>query len=85
MLCRTPFRDKVVQHSVRQRLEILLRKNFIYDNYASQVGKGTDFGLGRLDGFMHSYYRHNGSEGWVLKCDIRKYFIEYRTNISNEY
>lgn len=76
------FRDKVVQHSLCDNvLEILLRKNFIYDNYASQVDKGTDFGLGRLDGFMHSYYRHNGSEGWVLKCDIRKYF--YR--IPHEY
>ena len=40
------FRDKVVQHSLCDNaLEILLRKNFLYDNYASQVGKGTDFGL----------------------------------------
>lgn len=62
-------------------LEILLRKNFLYDNYASQVGKGTDFGLKRLDGFMHKFYRQHGLEGWVLKCDIRKYFY----SIPHEY
>ena len=76
------FRDKVVQHSLCDNaLEILLRKNFLYDNYASQVGKGTDFGLKRLDGFMHKFYRQHGLEGWVLKCDIRKYFY----SIPHEY
>ena len=76
------FRDKVVQHSLCDNvLEILLRKNFLYDNYASQVGKGTDFGLNRLDGFMHKFYRQHGLEGWVLKCDIRKYFY----SIPHEY
>lgn len=76
------FRDKVVQHSLCDNvIEVLLKKNFIYDNYASQVGKGTDFGLNRLDKFMHSYYRRYGADGWVLKCDIRKYF--YR--IPHEY
>ena len=76
------FRDKVVQHSLCDNvLEILRKKNFLYDNYASQVGKGTDFGLNRLDGFMHKFYRQHGLEGWVLKCDIRKYFY----SIPHEY
>lgn len=76
------FRDKVVQHSLCDNaLEVLLTKNFIYDNYASQKGKGTDLGLERLDGFMHKFYRKHGTDGWVLKCDIRKYF--YR--IPHEY
>lgn len=47
-------------------------KTFIYDNYASQKGKGTHFGLDRLKYFMSRYYRQNGADGWVLKCDIRK-------------
>lgn len=32
----------------------------------------------RLKSFMSAYYRKNGVEGWVLKCDVRKYF--YRIN-----
>ena len=43
------FRDKIVQHCLcEQVLEPLLSKTFIYDNYASQKGKGTHFGLDRL-------------------------------------
>lgn len=48
--------------------------SFIKDNYASQVGKGTHFGLDRLEEFMRRFYRKHGVDGWVLKCDIRKYF-----------
>ena len=73
------FRDKIVQHCLcEQVLEPLLSKTFIYDNYASQKGKGTHFGLDRLKAFMAAYYRKNGAGGWVLKCDVRKYF--YRIN-----
>lgn len=69
------FRDKIVQHSLCDYvLEPLLSKTFIYDNYASQKGKGTHFGLDRLKMFMQRYYRQFGADGWVLKCDIRKYF-----------
>ena len=70
------YKDKVVQHSICDNvLEPTLTKTFILDNYASQVGKGTDFGLNRLNYFMRRYYRQNKTaEGWVLKCDIRKYF-----------
>ena len=43
------FRDKIVQHSLCDNvLEPYLSKTFIYDNYASQKGKGTHFGLDRL-------------------------------------
>lgn len=69
------FRDKIVQHSLCDNvLEPLLSKSFIYDNYASQKGKGTHFGLDRLKMFMQRYYRQFGADGWVLKCDISKYF-----------
>lgn len=76
------YKDKVVQHSLCDNvLEPILTKSFIIDNYASQVGKGTDFGLKRLKYFLERFYRLNGSvDGWVLKCDIRKYFY----NIDHE-
>lgn len=76
------YKDKVVQHSLCDNvLEPILTKTFILDNYASQRGKGTDFGLDRLKVFMGRYYRRKGSsDGWVLKCDIRKYFY----NINHE-
>lgn len=69
------FRDKIVQHSLCDNvLEPRLKKTFVFDNYASQKGKGTHFGLDRLKMFMQRYYRQHGADGWVLKCDVRKYF-----------
>jgi len=65
-------------------LEPYLSKTFIYDNYASQKGKGTHFGLDRLKYFMSRYYRQNGADGWVLKCDIRKYFYSINHDVLKE-
>ena len=45
-----------------------------YDNAACRIGKGTHFAMDRLTKFMREYYKKYGSEGYILKCDIRKYF-----------
>ena len=79
------YKDKVVQHSLCDNvLEPRLSKHFIYDNYASQTGKGTHFGLNRVVEFMRSYYRKNGLNGWVLKGDITKYFYSIRHDLLKE-
>ena len=76
------FRDKIVQHCLCDNvLEPVLSKTFIYDNYASQKGKGTHFGLDRLKYFMQRYYRQHGADGWVLKCDVRKYFYSINHDV----
>ena len=55
------YKDKVVQHALCDNvLEPRVRSTFIKDNYASQVGKGTHFGLERLEGFMRRFYRVRG-------------------------
>lgn len=60
----------------------VLSRPFILDNYGSQVGKGTHFGLDRLRDFMREYYRKHGSaDGWVLKADVRHYFASIRHDI----
>ena len=69
------FKDKVVHHALCDNVfDCRMSKAFIYDNYAAQIGKGTHFGLDRLSGFMQRFYRLNGADGWVLKCDVAKYF-----------
>lgn len=76
------YKDKVVQHALCDNvLEQVFTKSFIYDNYASQKNKGTHFGLNRLREFMRSFYRSNGVDGWVLKCDVTKYFYCIRHDI----
>ncbi|MCM1213930.1 MAG: RNA-directed DNA polymerase [Lachnospiraceae bacterium] len=70
------FEDKIVQDVIcTQALGPVISKKLIYDNYASQPGKGTGMALDRLNYFLHSYYCANQSnEGYILQCDIRKYF-----------
>lgn len=69
------FKDKVVQHSLCDNILLPeLKKVFITDNYAGQIGKGTLFGLDRLKKHMTDFYNAHGQNGWILKCDIKKYF-----------
>lgn len=69
------FKDKVVQRCLCDNvLHPRLASIFITDNYAGQIGKGTLFGLDRLKEHLQNYYKENGPEGWILKCDISKFF-----------
>lgn len=69
------FKDKVVQHCFCDNvLHPRLKKVFITDNYAGQIGKGTLFGMDRLKMHMLEHFSKYGTEGWILKCDVRKFF-----------
>jgi len=71
----TSFKDKVIQHSLCDNVIMpRLGRVFIYDNCAGQKGKGTLFGLDRLNEQMEQFYRRYGFEGYILKCDITKFF-----------
>lgn len=70
-----PFRDRIVQHNLCDNiLAPLLERHLIYDNSACRKGKGTHFAMNRLTGFFREYYKKYGSDAYILKCDIRKYF-----------
>jgi retron-type reverse transcriptase len=52
------FVDKVVQHSIVDNvLYEAITKSFIFDSSATQIGKGTHFGLNRLKRHMGEYFR----------------------------
>ncbi|MDU2557402.1 MAG: reverse transcriptase domain-containing protein [Anaerococcus prevotii] len=82
----TSFKDKVVQQALCEEVvKPILQNKLILDNYASQPGKGTHFGLDRLNKFLRKYYFSrknkgipNPADGYILKCDIRKYFYNIR-------
>ena len=77
----TSFKDKVVQHSLCDNVILpRLEKIFIYDNCAGQKGKGTLFGLDRLAEQMQEFHKRYGFNGYILKCDITKFFY----NISHD-
>lgn len=69
------FKDKVIQHSLCDNVILpRLQRIFIPDNCAGQKGKGTLFGLDRLSEQMEQFYERYGFEGYILKCDITKFF-----------
>ncbi len=71
------FKDKVVQHCLCDNiLHPVLEKEFIRTNYAGQIGKGTLFGMDCLQDQMMDFYNSNGIDGWILKCDITKFFYQ---------
>lgn len=77
----TSFKDKVVQHSLCDNVILpKLQDIFIYDNCAGQNHKGTLFGLARLAEQTKLFYKKYGINGYILKCDISKFFY----NISHE-
>lgn len=75
------FQDKVLQHCLCDFVLLpKLKQVFIRDNYAGQTGKGTLFGLNRLSENMSDYYQLHGTAGFILKCDVHKFFysIDHR-------
>ena len=71
------FKDKVVQHCLCDNLlHIKLANEFIRTNYAGQIGKGTHFGMDCLKEQMLDFHNHHGIDGWILKCDITKFFYQ---------
>lgn len=77
----TSFKDKVIQHCLCDNVILpKLQDVFILDNCAGQKGKGTLFGWERLKHHMVSFYKRYRRNGYILKCDISKFFY----NISHE-
>ena len=46
----------------------------IYDNGASQQGKGLEFAYRRLKRALMRHYRRYGREGSVILCDLKEFF-----------
>ena len=69
------YADRIVQHCLCDNLLApWFDKHVIYDNAACRIGKGTHFAMNRMDAFLHEHFQHYGTEGYILKCDISKYF-----------
>lgn len=76
------FKDKVVQHCLCDEiLHPALKDRFIKTNYAGQQGKGTHFGMECLKEQMIDFYEEHRLDGWILKCDIKKFFYQIEHEI----
>lgn len=75
------FRDRVVHHSLCDNvLERIFERHFIPFTIACRKYKGTHGALHCLQKQMQIAWRKN-KKGYILKCDIRKYFDNIRHNV----
>lgn len=69
------FRDRVVHHLIACRIEPLFEKQFITDSYSTRKGKGTLYGINRVDGFIRECSEGYARDCYVMKIDIRSFFM----------
>jgi hypothetical protein len=74
------FRDRVVHHFLYNRIYPIFDRKFIYDSYSCRVGKGTLFGINRARRFLKACGA-GSPEVWVLRLDIRGYFMAINRDV----
>lgn len=74
------IRDRIAKHSLCDEvLTPAIKDHLIYDNGASQKGKGIDFTRRRLETHRHKFFRENQSnDGYILLMDFSKYYDNIR-------
>jgi len=75
------FRDRVVHHLVYNYINPIFEKYFINDSYSCRTGKGTSYGIKRLNHFIRSCSENNKQNCYILKLDIKGYFMGIDKNI----
>ena len=75
------FRDRVIHHFLYNRIYPVLDRKFIYDSYSCRVGKGTLFGIKRVQKFLKSCGATQSGGVWVLRLDIKGFFMAINRSI----
>lgn len=76
-----PFRDRIIHHYLYDKLEAVFDPAFIYDSYSCRKGKGSLFGIERLEHHIRSCSENYHRKCYVLKLDIEGYFMKINRSI----
>ena len=69
------FRDRVVHHFLFNQVNTWWDARFIEDNYSCRKGKGTLYGIRRLDHHIRSVSCNYTRDAYILKLDLQGYFM----------
>jgi hypothetical protein len=69
------FRDRVVHHFIYNYISPVFEQAFINDSYSCRKGKGTHYGINRIDKFIRSCSQNYTKDCYILKLDIKGYFM----------
>lgn len=69
------FRDRIVHHLYYNYTHTLFERTFIADSYSCIKGRGTHYGIRRLEHHIRSISLNHTRRTYVLKMDIKGYFM----------
>jgi hypothetical protein len=75
------FRDRIIHHLIYNYISPIFERVFINDSYSCRLGRGTSYGIKRLDHFIRSCSRNYKEDCYILKLDIKGYFMSIDKNI----
>ncbi|GHV36414.1 hypothetical protein FACS1894178_7600 [Bacteroidia bacterium] len=80
----TDFRDRVVHHLIFNYINPECEKQFIHDSYSCRKGKGTLYGIKRVEQFVKECSNNHTEDCYILKLDIEGYFMSINKEILYE-
>jgi len=75
------FKDRVVHHWLINKLNPYLENHFIADSYSCRIGKGTHFGINRIDEFIKDCSKNYSEDAYILKLDVQGFFMHINRKI----
>ncbi len=75
------FRDRIIHHLIYNYINPIFERSFLDDSYSCRIGKGTLYGIKRLDHFIRSCSHNYTQECYILKLDIKGYFMSIDKDI----
>jgi len=75
------FRDRVIHHFIFNHVSPIFEKYFIHDSYSCRKHRGTHFGIQRVDKFIRSCSQNYTLDAYLLKLDIKGYFMSINKDI----
>ena len=74
------FRDRIVHHLYYNYTHVLFERTFIQDTYSCIPGRGTHYGVKRLEKHIRQESRNYTIPCYALKLDKRGYFMHINRN-----
>lgn len=75
------FRDRIVSHLLFNMIAPLFEPLFVFDSYSCRKGKGTLFGVKRLEKHLRSCTENYTRRAYVLYLDISGYFMSINKGV----
>ena len=69
------FSDRIIHHLIYRCIYPIIDRKLIHDTYSCRVGKGTLYGIERAQKFIRSCTENYQHKAYILKVDIRAYFM----------